>query len=465
MTASPRISILCAYFERSLVDALVDVASRSGADLHLWALESSWPSVEPYTRGCGRVGKFQAINRLLPWARAADLVLMIDDDVSLPDDFLPRYTAIVTALGASIAQPALAAGSHHSYPITLERPARWARLTNFVETGPVVSMTRAFLDRVAPFPESNPMGWGLESFWEATARRDGSRMAIVDACAVGHRFRPVAALYDTHEASRRMGAFLAENDLGWSPEQQRVDREFPRIPHRRHDYLEQFPPPAEAFAHGRGTDAEDDLPTLWSVASLVRPETAIELGTRQGVSTRTLVHAAKGWGGRVVTVDPDDVRPYLAGVDCEPLWTTGEALYRASDRTTRLLYIDTDPHSYRQTRHWLDTWVACRVEEGGVAVFHDVVAARPSIRVAQAVRDWLREHPRGWRWQEFAGTSGLGLLWRLGDAPDFEGAIASALSRDGPGRHDPAPPGLAFRDAPNALDPPATSTYPDPTSR
>ena len=442
MTDSPRIAILCAYFERSLVDALVEAAARAGADLHLWALESPWPSVAPFTRGRGRVGKFQALNRLLPWARRADLVLMIDDDVSLPDDFLPRYAAVVTALGASIAQPALTAGSHHSYPITLERPGRWARLTNFVETGPVVSMTRPFLDRVTPFPESNPMGWGLEAFWEATARRDGLRMAVVDACAVGHRFRPVAALYDTREASQRMGEFLAENDLDWSPEGHRVEREYLRIPHRRDDYLGLFPPPDEAVAHGKGTDSEHDLPTLWSVASLVRPGTVIELGTRQGVSTRTLAHAARGWGGRVITVDPDDARPYLDGIDCEPLRTTGEALYGSGGGTTRMLYVDTDPHSYRQTRHWLDTWVVNRLEEGGVAVFHDVVAARPSIRVAQAVRDWLREHPRGWRWQEFAGTSGLGLLWRPGDAPDFEGRVARALDR-GHRRRAPTAPAPA----------------------
>ncbi len=64
-----------------------------------------------------------------------------------------------------------------------------------------------------------------------------------------------------------------------------------------------------------------------------------------------------------------------------------------------------------------------------MAVFHDVVTVRPEIQVAQAVRDWLREQPPVWRWQEFAGTSGLGLLWRVGDRPDFEGLLASSIGQ------------------------------------
>lgn len=427
MTHSPRVVILCAYFQESLVGQLVNQAERWGAGLHLWALESPLPSVEPYTRGSGRLGKFQALNRLLPWARGADLVVMIDDDVELPADFLPRYTALVTALRASIAQPALTADSHHSYAINIEQPGRWARLTNFVETGPVLSMTRDFLERVTPFPESNPMGWGQEARWLEVAQLRGDRMAVVDSCAVKHNFRPVAALYDRDDAGKRMGEYLAANGLVWSPEGHRTEREFVRVPRFRDDYLSQHPVPPEAVSHGQGTDSALDLPLLWAVASLVRPAEIIELGTRHGVSTRTLVHAARRWGGRVTTVDPSDARPFLKGVDCRFLQTTGERLYHETDATTRLLFIDTDPHSYRQTRNWLDSWVLNRVEPGGVAVFHDVVGDRSRFQVAQAVRDWLREHPRGWRWQEFDGTSGLGLLWRVGDEPDWEAEQARAL--------------------------------------
>jgi predicted O-methyltransferase YrrM len=164
----------------------------------------------------------------------------------------------------------------------------------------------------------------------------------------------------------------------------------------------------------------EDLALLWAVASLVQPSLAVELGTRGGVSTRTLVEAARQWGGRIVTVDPEDARPSLAGMSCEFRHASGEELFRTWSEPVGLLLIDTDPHTYRQTRRWLDTWVKTWLADGGVAVFHDVVAARPEVRVAEAVRDWLREQPRGWRWQEFAGTSGLGLLWWLGGGADAD---------------------------------------------
>jgi predicted O-methyltransferase YrrM len=162
---------------------------------------------------------------------------------------------------------------------------------------------------------------------------------------------------------------------------------------------------------------------------LVRPELIVELGTRWGTSTRTLIHAAGQWGGKVVTVDPADARPYLAGLPCEFMQKTAEELFRVWNRPVKMLFIDTDPHSYEQTRRWLDTWVQTWLADGGVAVFHDVLSARAEIQVAQAVRDWLREQPRVWRWQEFSGSSGLGLLWRVADRPDFEGLFARRAGR------------------------------------
>lgn len=428
MRREPRISVLTPYFEDGLVEAQVEGLSRWGPDIHLWALESIRSSVASYTRGSGALGKFEALNRLLPRAADSDLVLFVDDDVAFPADFLPRYAAIVAELGADLAQPALTADSHHSYPITLERQGAWARTTNFVEIGPVVSMSRAFLDLVSPFPESNPMGWGLEAHWAKVARERGMTLAIVDACPVEHRVRPIARRYDVGEAAERMGRFLAENGLDWSPGDHRVDREYLRIYADRDAYLDAFPAPPEAVAHGAGTDAASDLALLWAVATLVRPRLVVELGTRTGVSTRTLAHAARAWGGLVLAVDPEDSRPFLDGIECEFLRMTGEALYSSSDLRPQLLYVDTDPHSYRQTRSWLDTWVRHRIPEGGVAVFHDVQETREGIRVAQAVRDWLREHPRGWRWQEFPGTAGLGLLWHVGERPDFEARAGRILT-------------------------------------
>ena len=425
------VAVCCAYFRDSIVTLLVQDLERWGAEIHLWALESALPSVAPLTRGVGALGKFQALNRLLPHVADADVVLFVDDDARLGPTFLPTYLAISEALGAAVAQPALVAGSYFNVDITLERKGHWARLTNFVEVGPVFSMRRDFLRLAAPFPETNPMGWGLDYQWSAIARSRGLRMAIVDACPVEHTFRPIGARYPLAGAIEDMERFLAEGGL--APIPARVERDFPRIYDRREDYLRAFPAPPEALGHGIGSDMEQDLSLLWAVASLVRPETIVELGTRLGTSTRTLIHAARQWGGRVVTADPVDARPCLNGLPCEFFHGTGEALYEGWAMPVGLLFIDTDPHTYDQTRRWLDTWVRTWLADGGVAVFHDVIAARPEIRVAEAVRDWLREQPQAWRWQEFAGTWGLGLLWRTADAPDFEGSVGRCARWASPG--------------------------------
>jgi predicted O-methyltransferase YrrM len=414
-----KIDACCPYFGDGLVGEVVEALRPWCRGIHLWALDDPVPAAAPFTRGGGPAGKFEALNHLLPHTAGADLVLFVDDDVRLGPDFVPSYTAAVAAVGAALAQPALTEGSHYSHPITLRRKGCWARLTTFVESGPVVSMTREFLDLATPFPASNPMGWGIESQWRDVADRRGLRQAIIDCCPVEHSHRPVGSRYDIGAAARDMERFWA--DRGLRPFEPEVVREYYRIYERRQDYLSEFPPPAEAVEHARGTDSADDLPLLWAVASLVRPNVALELGTRWGTSVRALAHALDPWSGTVVTADPADCRPYLDGVNCQYVCMSGEELFESWSTPLALLHIDTDPHTYRQTRRWLDTWVKTWLVEGGVAVFHDVVSAAPEVQVSQAVRDWLREQPHGWLWQEFSGTSGVGLLWRQGDGPAFPG--------------------------------------------
>lgn len=185
-------------------------------------------------------------------------------------------------------------------------------------------------------------------------------------------------------------------------------------------------PPREAYAQ-IGTDAyapdvDGDLEILWAVIKLLKPDLAIEIGTRQAVSTRTIVHAMQyaGCSRRLVTIDPDPAcKAYLRGVNCTFLQAMGEEIfthpvYSKHYAAVDFLFIDTDPHTYDQTWRWLDTWVQ-RVTPGGVVAFHDIVPARPEIQVADAIRDWLKGRA-GWMWCEYPspGTgAGIGLLWRL----------------------------------------------------
>lgn len=179
-----------------------------------------------------------------------------------------------------------------------------------------------------------------------------------------------------------------------------------------------YPAPVGAIAHGVGTDAEDDLPTLWSLVLHCRPRIIVELGTRRAVSTETLAQAAKVVGAMVFTIDPADCRRWVERLlSVVALCATGEDVYaRGLIPSVDLLFIDTDPHSFAQTARWLDSWCQ-RLTPGGVAVFHDTLARdldgtpRPDIQVAPAVRAWCRENPE-WQWAEYDGTSGLGVLRR-----------------------------------------------------
>ena len=220
----------------------------------------------------------------------------------------------------------------------------------------------------------------------------------------------------------------------------------------RQELLARFPAPREAVAHGDGTDIAGDLEVLWAAVMAVHPLCPVEIGTRRAVSTVTLVHALEacaslpGLGrGKLWTIDPDpECRAVLRHRDLHYrvsfICAKGEDIYERGPfkrvfQSVDFLFVDTDPHSYDQTKLWLDTWVQHRVPVGGVVAFHDVVAARPEIRVADAVRDFVSCSPtsRGtagriftdgredrkcdhWVWREYPsdkGGFGIGLLWRI----------------------------------------------------
>lgn len=182
------------------------------------------------------------------------------------------------------------------------------------------------------------------------------------------------------------------------------------------------PAPLEATAHGFGTDAQEDLPALWSLVRAWQPRIILELGTRRGVSARTIAHAAEQVGALFMTCDPDpDCGMYLDGVRCLTHQVPGEFLY-ASRTMPKIdfLFIDTDPHDYAQTTMWLETFVATSLTPGGLAVFHDINARnvdgspRPDIQVAPALRDWAAKAGGGYAYVELGheGAGGLGVLRR-----------------------------------------------------
>ena len=157
-----------------------------------------------------RTPKFTLINYLLAsnaW-RLYDFVVISDDDIALPDGFLDRYLTIQRECGFALAQPARAHGSYVDHPITEQVDDLRARETRFVEIGPLFSVTRDFMPTIAPFDESAPMGWGLDSVWPVIAARHGNRLGIVDETPVEHSMRKPVSSYDYDTTYAQMCLFL-----------------------------------------------------------------------------------------------------------------------------------------------------------------------------------------------------------------------------------------------------------------
>ena len=139
----------------------------------------------------------------------ADWLLVVDDDVDLPPRFLDRFVAVCEWLALDLAQPAQTLASHAAWRVVRRRPFVLARVTRFVEIGPVTAFSRRAAAELVPFPPLR-YGWGLDLHWAALAGERGWRLGIVDALAVRHEGAPVGAAYSSEAAIEEAQRFLAE---------------------------------------------------------------------------------------------------------------------------------------------------------------------------------------------------------------------------------------------------------------
>ena len=210
---------------RAALDAMLDVAWRRGPRrserrrilvLGVARPGSRWPQIETElhrsahdvdvrTKGVDGRGKFQNLNAM--WGGDdVDWLLVVDDDVELPPNFLDRFIAIAERLDLKIVQPAHRLASHAAWPVTRRRPASVARETAFVEIGPVTAFHRDTFATLLPFPDLR-MGWGLDAHWSALAREHGWRIGVVDATPILHAV-PAATAYPHREAVEEARTFL-----------------------------------------------------------------------------------------------------------------------------------------------------------------------------------------------------------------------------------------------------------------
>ncbi|HVF04190.1 MAG TPA: hypothetical protein VNA20_05065 [Frankiaceae bacterium] len=203
--------VLCVYRARNrkVVRRLVRQARGTGATVRLWALDQGVPELAEHTVGTGPGSKFELVDRLLAAAPVPPeaYVVVADDDVWLVS--LRGFLRLVRRARLDLAMPAHTRHfSNLSHAVTLRAKRSVARLTEFVEIGPVFAVSPGWRAHVLPFPADVGMGWGLEADWYALYQR-GARLGIVDAFPMRH-LAPVATSYEQaaerEQLARRVAA-------------------------------------------------------------------------------------------------------------------------------------------------------------------------------------------------------------------------------------------------------------------
>ncbi len=197
----------------AVIDALRHEARDAGWSVRFWALDSVPATLADVTVGCGQRTKFDALNSVLATGEPGpgDVVVVIDDDVTMPIGGLARFVGVMTEAGLDIAQPAHERRSYSSHPITVRRRLSRARLTSYVEIGPVFAFSAAARALALPFPADIGMGWGMELRW-ADLREEGLRLGVVDDVTMRH-LSPPALTYDAGPESQRLLSMLAERGV------------------------------------------------------------------------------------------------------------------------------------------------------------------------------------------------------------------------------------------------------------
>lgn len=183
----PKRRILAVAIARDQADFDATIAPRLTAGRHTVELD-----VQPLDDR----GKFERLSAILQThdLKSYDHVLLVDDDVDLPRGFTNRLVWAVERSGLLLAQPAHRRHSHAAWPVTRRRLPHAARLTHFVEIGPVTLLRGEALRQLVPFPADLTMGWGLDVHWAALARDAGWPIGVVDSTPLLHR-NPVAGGY------------------------------------------------------------------------------------------------------------------------------------------------------------------------------------------------------------------------------------------------------------------------------
>jgi hypothetical protein len=196
---APPLAVVCVYRTRN-AQVVLDLVRGAGpgATIRLWALEEIAPALAEWTIGSGPGLRTALLNRCI--AALPDdhrgFVAICDDDAAFSQGNLAVTAATARAARLSLSQPAHDTHSLNSHRLNEARPWSRARLTTFVEVGPVLLVHDEAPALVLPMDESFGMGSGLEIEWMREARRNADfRLGVVDLTRVRH-LGPPGAEYD-----------------------------------------------------------------------------------------------------------------------------------------------------------------------------------------------------------------------------------------------------------------------------
>jgi len=152
--------------------------------------------------------KFENINDILSRHKLSefDWVVITDDDIDFPENFMDEFVFLSEHCNFKIAQPAHNFVSYANYSVTRRHWNSIARITNFVEIGPIFILHRDVFSETMPFPEVG-MGWGIDIYWSLLAREREWRIGIIDALPIQH-LKPVGKDYDCLAAQKAANKLL-----------------------------------------------------------------------------------------------------------------------------------------------------------------------------------------------------------------------------------------------------------------
>ncbi len=218
--SSPRIVGVYRARNAETVENLLRPALDAGWRAAWWALDEVAPNLAPITVGAGPGEKLPLLNAALTTLEpTGGPLLLSDDDYSFTTGSLVRFLELAAQARLDISQPAHAPGSHVSHGITRAVRRSSARLTTFVESGPLVAIAAAWQHGVLPLPDERGMGWGIELDWMDLQER-GCRLGIVDRTTITHLGKVGEDYDDAPLRARLREEFAARGVEDWRPLQQ-----------------------------------------------------------------------------------------------------------------------------------------------------------------------------------------------------------------------------------------------------